>query len=152
MNTRTNHFTNVSAVEGRKMNKVTTRGIVFTGEGIGSQYIKIPWVKKQINEKLGFDPHLGTLNIHLQNRQTKQLKEILGKFKVIEITPEEGFFRAHCFTALVKDGIKGAVIIPEKPNYPSNVLEIIAPIYLRKALSLKDGDKVEITIFSRDQH
>jgi len=133
------------------MKKVTTRGIVFTGEGIGSQYVKIPWVQKQIGEKLGFGPYLGTLNIRLQNKQEKP-EEILRKFEGIEITPVHGFFRARCFTALIMNKIKGAVVIPEKPNYPSDVLEIIAPVHLREALSLKDGDEVEIAIFLETKH
>jgi len=134
------------------MNEVKTRGIVFTGEGIGSQYVKIPWVKKQFNEKLGFNPYLGTLNIRLQKKQEKLLEKILEKFEGLEITPARGFFRAHCFTALIWEKVRGAVVIPEKPNYPSNVLEIIAPVHLREALSLKDGDEIEVTIFLDTKH
>jgi riboflavin kinase len=131
------------------MNKATTRGIVFAGEGVGSQYVKISWARKQIREKLGFDPYLGTLNIRLPNKQAKLLENTLKKFEGVGIKPERGFFRAHCFTALIMNKIKGAIVIPEKPDYPSNVLEIIAPVHLRKALALKDGDEVEITIFMK---
>ena len=34
--------------------------------------------------------------------------------------------------------------LPQIPGYPSTQLEIIAPVNLRKALSLKDGDELEV--------
>ena len=134
-------------IEGRQMKTVTAKGVVLTGEGVGSQFIGITWAKKQIKEKLGFDPYLGTLNIRLPEREAKLLEKILKDSKGIEITPTKGFFRAYCFNALIMNKIKGAIVLPKKPNYPPNILEIIAPIQLRKALSLKDNDEVEITIF-----
>ncbi len=129
------------------MNIVTTRGTVFSGEGAGSRFVGIAWAKKQIKEKLGFTPYLGTLNIRLSKKEAKLLKKILRELDGIVITPAKGFFQARCFNALIMNKIKGAIITPEKPDYPSNVLEIIAPIHIREALSLKDSDEVEVAIF-----
>ncbi|MFQ6068264.1 MAG: DUF120 domain-containing protein [Candidatus Bathyarchaeia archaeon] len=133
--------------EGSRVDVVKAKGRVFTGEGVGNQFVRVVWARKQIKEKLGFDPYLGTLNIRLSERKAKLLKKTLENLKGIEIIPAKGFFRARCFNALIMNKIKGAIVIPEKPGYPSNVLEIIAPIYLREALSLKDNDDVEIMIF-----
>jgi len=129
------------------MRSTKAKGIVFSGEGVASQFVGIAWVKKQIKEKLGFDPCLGTLNVRLPEREAELLERFLKNCEGIEITPAKGFFRARCFKALIMNRIRGAVVIPEKPNYQSNVLEIIAPVCLRKALSLVDSDEVEITIF-----
>jgi len=129
------------------MNTVKVKGVVFSGEETGSQFVGISWAKKQIKKKLGFDPYLGTLNIRLSKKDVKLLERILKDLKGIEIIPAKGFFRAHCFNVLIMNKIKGAIVLPEKPDYPSNVLEIIAPVCLRKALSVADGDKVEIAIF-----
>lgn len=129
------------------MNAITVKGVVFSGERAGGHFVRIPWAKKQIKEKLGFNPHPGTLNIHFPEKEAKLLEKTFKDFKGIEITPASSFLRASCFKALIMNKVKGAIVIPEKPNYPSNVLEILAPVYLRKALSLKDNDEVEITIF-----
>lgn len=129
------------------MKTVKAKGIVFSGENVGNQFTEIAWAKKQIKEKLGFDPYNGTLNIRLSTRKAKNLKKILQNFKGIKIIPAKGFFQAHCFKILIMNKTKGAIVIPEKPGYPSNVLEIIAPTRLRKTLSLTDSDEVEITIF-----
>ncbi|MDH5447582.1 MAG: CTP-dependent riboflavin kinase [Candidatus Bathyarchaeota archaeon] len=129
------------------MNSVKVKGVVFSGEKVGSRFIGIAWAKKQIRKKLGFDPYVGTLNIRLPEREAKLLRETLQDFEGIEITPAKGFFQARCFNILIMNKIKGAIVIPEKPDYPSNVLEIIAPTCLRKALSLTDSNEVEITVF-----
>ncbi len=132
------------------MSTIIVKGVIFTGEGIGSQFVEIAWARKQIKEKLGFDPYLGTLNVNLSDKEAKLFKRILKDLESIRITPAEGFFRAHCFEAMIMNKVKGGIVIPEKPGYPSNVLEVIAPVYLRKALSLKDGDEVEVAIFSNN--
>lgn len=129
------------------MNMVKAKGIIFSGEKVGNRFIGITWAKKQIREKLGFDPYIGTLNIRLPEKEAKHLKRTLHDFEGIKITPAKGFFQARCFNILIMNKIKGAIVIPEKPDYPSNVLEIIAPTCLRKTLSLTDSDEVEITIF-----
>ncbi len=129
------------------MQAFAVKGVVFSGEGIGSQFVKIPWATRQIGEKLGFKPYPGTLNIRLSKAETKEVETILKKARGIDIVPAEGFFPARCFRALIGNKVRGAVIIPEKPSYPSNVLEILAPVNLRRTLSLEDGDEVETIIF-----
>jgi CTP-dependent riboflavin kinase len=38
------------------------------------------------------------------------------------------------------------VIIPLVPNYPEQILEIVAPVHLKDALSIRDGDEVELDL------
>jgi riboflavin kinase len=45
--------------------------------------------------------------------------------------------------------VKCAIVIPDVPNYPEDVLEIVAPVNLREKLQLKDGDHVEIEVTLR---
>lgn len=128
------------------MHTVSLKGKVFSGEGIGRYFMGIAWVRKQVKEKLGFFPHLGTLNVHLQKKEARMLKKILKKSRNLKIIPEKGFFQASLFHALIMNRIEGAIVIPEKPDYPADVLEIIAPYCLRETLSLEDNDEVEIRI------
>ena len=125
---------------------VKVKGIVFSGQGVGTSFVKLSWARRQFREKLGFDPYNGTLNLRLSETEAKRLKNTLKRYEGIEIAPKEGFFQARCFKALLINDMEAAVVIPEKPNYPSNVLEIIAPIHLRKVMSLKDNDNFEVTI------
>jgi riboflavin kinase len=43
-------------------------------------------------------------------------------------------------------GIKGAIVRPERSNYPANLVEVIAPVNLRKTLCLSDGDEIEVML------
>ena len=43
-------------------------------------------------------------------------------------------------------GVKGAIVIPKKTEHSNTTLEIIAPIKLRKYLSLKNNSIVEIKL------
>ena len=135
------------SVEGFRLNSLTVKGTVFGGEGAGARFIGIPWVRNQIRKKLHFDPYLGTLNLRLADEEAESLRERLRSAKGVEIIPEKGFYRALCFQMLISDKIDGCVVIPEKPNYPLDVLEIVASTCLRRELSLNDGDKVEVTLF-----
>ena len=124
-------------------NKITTKGKVISGSGRGKHFVNLPWVKKQINTKLGFNPYLGTLNLRLSNeRHNIGLRNAKG----IIIKPDVGYYEGKCFRALVMKKIEGAVVLPIVPNYPSDLLEIIAPVSLRETLGLTDGMTVKVTI------
>ena len=60
-------------------------------------------------------------------------------------TSNRTFGGVRCFNAEI-NGVKGAIVLPFRSHY-SNILEFISPEFLRKALSLKDGDYVDIVIF-----
>ena len=123
--------------------KVVLKGKVFSGTKKGETYVNLPWVKKQVKEKLGFNPFAGTLNLCLSNPSGINK---LNKADGITITPKKGYYTGKCFKALVNKKIEGAVVLPDVPDYPNNILEILAPVNLRKALSIKDGDNVEVTV------
>ena len=98
--------------------------------------------------KLGIDPYPGTLNLDIIDVQDlEKLKEIKER-KGIEIIPAEpGFCSAKCFHVSVCGKIKGALIIPEVPDYPESKLEIISSERIRDVLPLRVGDLVEVEIF-----
>ena len=126
------------------MKTLLLEGEVFSGKGESTEFIKLPWVRKQIKEKLGFTPYLGTLNIRLTERSVI-LKNLLKNAQGIEITPAEGFHRGVCFKAYLM-GLECAVVIPEVQDYPENTLEVVAPTKLREHLKLKDGSIIEIKV------
>ncbi len=125
--------------------RLRLRGTVVAGSGEGAKFVGLPWVKKQIAEKLGFNPYLGTLNIKLSEESVK-IKKLLEKTKSIEISSIENFCRGKCYRASLKRHVKCAIVIPDVPNYPEDVLEIVAPVNLREKLQLKDGDHVKIEV------
>jgi len=119
-------------------------GVVFSGKGEGKKFVSLPWVIFQITKRRGFVPYKGTLNIRL-NQQGKENRKKLQKEDGIMIEPQESYCPGISFKAQI-DALNCAVIIPLVPNYPSDVLEIIAPIYLRGYLRLVDGNSVKVTV------
>ena len=126
------------------MRKIVLRGTVFSGNGEGRKFIDLPWVKRQIQEKLGFTPYSGTLNIRLIKESVKQ-KKLLENAKQLEVYPAKGYCTGKLIKAHIDD-LECAIIIPQIPNYPSDVLEVIAPWYLRERLKITDGSEVTVTL------
>jgi len=124
---------------------VRLEGRVFSGTGEGSKYVGLAWVKKQVEEKLGFTPCVGTLNIRL-NAESISQKRAFTKTPALEIVPAAGYCRGKLFSAILNDCVKTAVVVPDVPDYPEYVLEVISSENLRKKLRLSDGDKVEVRI------
>ena len=129
-----------------RTNKIKIEGKVCSGKGVGKKFVQLPWAEKQFLEKLGFIPYPGTLNLILTQKSMEKKKK-LEKNEGIAIIPEKGYCEAKCFRAKINGRIQGAVVIPKVQNYPEELLEVLSPLNLRKALDLKDGNLVEITVY-----
>lgn len=128
------------------MQTITLQGKVFSGQRGGTRFTKLPWVKRQIIEKLGFMPYPGTLNLKLTKESIETKKQLLNA-KAIEILPAKGFCCGLCFKALIMDRVEGAVVLPQVPSYPEDMLEVIAQVSLRETFKLKEGDEVQLKIY-----
>lgn len=134
----------VSLLEGSSLPQITFKGTVFSSIGGGREFISLPWVKRQIREKLGFAPYSGTLNIRLTNESVQQ-KKLLRKAEKFEISPENGYCTGILIEANM-EGLKCGIVLPQVPNYPQDVLEVIAAWNLRERLKIKDGSEVCVTV------
>ena len=125
---------------------------MFTGLGEGAYYISNEVYRKQFIEKLGFDPYPGTLNIKLTSDYDVDSRKELEAYPAIEI---EGFKNADrtfglvkCYPVMIENKVKGALILALRSHYDVTVLEIIAPVCLRKYLNLKDGHKLKVEVMT----
>ena len=126
---------------------IKLHGIVTRGIGESRYFTEIPWVKAQFIDKLGINPYPGTFNIAILAEDREKL-DTLRKVKGVEIVPQdENFCTASSFPVLVGSRIKGAAIIPLVANYPESQLEIISVENIKQALSLNDGDPVEVELY-----
>jgi riboflavin kinase, archaea type len=119
-------------------------GKVISGEGNGKKYLSLPWVKKQVEEKLGFTPYPGTLNLQLSTGSVARRK-LLEKINALQIFPLEGYCVGLIFKAYF-NGLECGIVIPQVENYPKSLLEIIAPENLREKFRLTDGKNVAVTV------
>ena len=126
------------------MAKINLNGKVFTGKGEGKKFVSLPWVERQIREKLGFTPYAGTLNIRLSREGLAQ-KKLLVKVERLEMAPEMGYCRASLIKAKIT-GFDCGIISPQVPAYPPDVIEVVAPVFLRQRLHLSDGSEVGVIV------
>ena len=131
---------------------VTFEGTVFTGLGEGAYYILKDVYKKQFIEKLGFDPYPGTLNLKLTTEYDLKTRAELETYPAVEIqgfkNENRTFGLVKCYPATIGNKVKGALISALRSHYDVSVVELIAPVCLRKHLNLKDGHKVKVEVFT----
>lgn len=126
--------------------KKILKGQVITGLGEGQYYISLEGYRAQFREKLGFDPFPGTLNIRLDKSSIELRKRIKTDVRISGFTDHNRTFGSgSCFNIKI-NGIKGAVIIPERTHYPEDIIEVIAPVNLREHMGFKDGSKVRVEV------
>jgi riboflavin kinase len=131
---------------------IILEGTVFEGLGEGAYYISLEPYRKQFIEKLGFDPYPGTLNLKLTTEYDIKARSELEAYPAIEI---EGFKNENrtfglvkCYPVILENKVKGALISALRSHYDASVIEIIAPVCLRKYLKLKDGHKVKVEVLT----
>ena len=135
-------------LEGKEATTIEFMGTVVSGLFEGAYYISKEGYRRQITEKLGFEPFPGTLNIRIR-------KDDFEKRRRLESGPgihiegfkdgERAFGSANCYPVTINDEVGGALIVAERSIHDYNVMEIISPIYLRRKLGLADGDKVRLS-------
>ena len=132
---------------------VTLEGKVFTGLGEGAYYVTKEHYRQQIVEKLGFEPYPGTLNVKLSSDYDIKARMELDAYPAIEIkgfkNEDRTFGFVKCYPAIIGGTVKGALITALRSHYDASVLEIIAPVCLRKQLGLKDGNKVKVEVYTQ---
>jgi riboflavin kinase len=130
------------------------RGKVFTGFGEGAYYVSKNGYLNQFVEKLGFRPYPGTLNVKLEEagKGVVKSRELLKALKPIVLQGFESdgrsFGPVRCFKATVNGLGECALIEAHRTHYGSDVIEVISPFNLRRRLGLRDGDEVEVRVFS----
>ena len=128
-------------------NRVKIRGRIVEGLREAGNFTQIPWVKNQFVSKLSIDPYPGTLNLEIVDSESLQIFKKLKTMKGIEITPEDpSFCSARCYPVLINGQLKGAIIFPLVKDYPESKIELIASKNIKKALSVKTGDDLEVEV------
>ena len=145
--------------------RLALRGRVTDGMGEGRHYISLPGYMTQFEDRLGYAPYPGTLNVDL-DAESVRARAALETFEPIPIDGFEDDDRTYgpaiCYPATVEttpttttsndDGHtygRAHVIAPERTHHDEDQLEVIAPDRLRDALDLEDGSEIRVTVEER---
>lgn len=122
-------------------------GIVSTGLGEGSYYMKQANYRERFKKELNFLPFPGTLDVKL-DEGSLAVRETLVQMAGREIPgfQKDGrtFGPVKFFPARI-GRVKGAIILPARSHH-KNMLEFITGKNMRAMLGLKDGDEVEVEV------
>ncbi len=126
---------------------ISLSGMVQSGLGEGRYYISRKFYIIQFQQKLGFIPYLGTLNLKILPAYESPLRRLRSS-PGIHIdgfeTEDRTFGPVKVFNATMNEQ-KCAVIFPERSVY-TDVMEVISDKYLRGEFNLQDGDTINIAV------
>ena len=138
------------------LEKIVIIGTVQSGMKEGAYYVSIKGYYDQFQEKLGFLPYKGTLNLELNNTNIDLLREKLKNLKPVVIAgfkddnSERTYGVVHCYNCSIsridnpEEKIKAAILDIKRTHHKKNIIEILAEPYLRDYFHLKDGNKLII--------
>jgi CTP-dependent riboflavin kinase len=120
-------------------------GVIQSGAGKGAFFTQIEWVVRQCENKLGFKPFPGTLNIHVMETDRNKLDKLFERTDA-ELIPDDPQFCAARVRKVSINGVSGAVVLPSEDVriHSADVIEVIAACALKETLGLADGDTVKL--------
>lgn len=140
------------------LESIVILGTVQNGMKEGAYYVSIKGYYEQFQEKLGFLPYKGTLNLELNSTNINLLREKLNNLKPVVIAgfqddnSERTYGFVYCYDCIIscidnpEEKIKAAILDIKRTHHKKNIIEILAEPYLREYFNLKDGDKIIIEL------
>jgi CTP-dependent riboflavin kinase len=128
-------------------------GIIFSDLGQASSFITLDWVMHALRQTLGFAPYPATLNLRPRAREDVESWQLVQhKARALSLSSaHDGFCNARLFLVEIvkvdgegRQSSKGAVLVPDVPGYPKDKIEVVAPVRLKDALRVKDGDQLTL--------
>ena len=123
-------------------------GAVVSGLGEGKYYMSLQPYKEQFAAALGFEPYPGTLNIKLAQSSVPVRKKI----DALEWTRIKGFSTdgrtfgdARCIPCRIGT-LRCGIVVPGRTHYPDDLIEVIAPVALRRKLGVEDNDSINVEV------
>jgi len=140
------------------LESIVILGTVQNGMKEGAYYVSIKGYYDQFQDKLGFLPYKGTLNLELNSTNINLLREKLNNLKPVIIAgfqddnSERTYGDVYCYDCLIsridnpEKKIIAAILDIKRTHHKQNIIEILAEPYLREYFNLKDGDKLIIEL------
>jgi CTP-dependent riboflavin kinase len=127
-------------------------GVIFSDLGQAASFMALDWVQEALKKSLGFSPFPATLNLRPNAEQDAQVWEAVQNASGGVAFPavNGGFCSARLYQVRIHrranstDKMDGAVLLPDVRDYPKDKIEIIAPVRLKEALGVEDGDQLTL--------
>ena len=120
-------------------------GKVVGGSRREAHFTQLDWVQEQCEEKLGFRPFPGTLNLEVAEEGLAVIEACRREKTVDLVPPDPAFCVARTFPVSIGP-VAGAVIVPAEDVriHGEKIIEVMAPVRLKDALNVDEGDSVTL--------
>jgi riboflavin kinase len=142
------------------------KGKIVTGMGEGAYYMSLEGYKKQFQNKLGYEPFPGTLNVKIEDKNYLNSRKDLINYPSIFIdgfkNSDRTFGWVRCYPATISQETKLCrdmtqsqttdissdvhVLLLERTHHNNNLIEVIGPLNLKESSNLKNGDTIVVMI------
>jgi CTP-dependent riboflavin kinase len=128
-------------------------GKIVSGVKQGAFFTQLDWFQEQCQEKLGFKPYAGTLNLEISVDDVPKIETLEQEAEIEFIPPDSNFCSGKAYPVMV-EGIRAAIVLPaeEVRVHGENIIEIICDLKLKDALEVDDGNFVTLTITGHDSY
>lgn len=128
-------------------------GVIFSDLGVASSFMDLDWVQDALKRSLGFAPFPATLNLRPKAAEDAETwRRIKEEFAGVPLSDgDAGYCSARLYPITIcgetpASNIAGAILVPQVKNYPSDKIEIVAPVRLKDHFRLRDGDALTLEL------
>ena len=123
-------------------------GVIFSDMGVAASFMTLDWVQSALKQSLGFAPFPATLNIRPKapaDAETWRRKRAESAGVPLQ-SAQGSFCSARLYPIEIVGGgkVAAAILVPEVADYPSDKIEIVAPMRLKDHLGVGDGDALTL--------
>jgi CTP-dependent riboflavin kinase len=127
--------------------------VIYSDLGLAASFMALDWVQLALKQSLGFAPFPATLNVRPKAAADAETwRRMRTEAAGLQLAPAEGgYCNARLFPIGISTGeksareeIEGAILLPEVKDYPSDKIEIVAPVRLKDHLGVEDGDALTL--------
>lgn len=119
-------------------------GNVVSGKKEAQKFLSLKPYKEKIEEKTGFRPYEGTLNLEVDPKKHGKFKQKVARENIEGFNYQGKDYGGLELYQVEIEGVEAALLDINRADHGDEIAEIIAPVKLREKLQLKDGDKVKI--------
>ena len=114
------------------------------GLGQAAVFTGLEWVRRQLIDCAGIDPHPGTVNLQVLDGHLPDWKSWRALPGEPMQSPDASYCSARCYPVRIEGRLPGAIVVPQVPDYPEHKLEFVAALAVRQRLALAEGAHVRL--------
>ena len=119
-------------------------GRLVSGLGQAAGFTRLDWVRRQLVDAAGIDPHPGTLNLDVLDEHLAEWSDWRALPGEPIDAPDAGYCAARCYPVHIDGRLPAAIVLPQVPGYPRHKLELVAALPVREHLALAEGARVRV--------